>query len=455
MNELFPKGKEARISIFQDWNIIAPLMKFAKDAMLEQTKPEQIRRAEELLNDSELIHNNIYSFLQTKKDLTERVLNHKYQLETMLQQIYDLNSNRTQNVSEEDNIVRRMREILQELYRELRTGKVIERHISQYFQSANLTNYNPHVHQLKFSNNQETERTLFKKLEEIRAACKAIFRSIHYQEKLAGVFSKEESLAYCYATLHEMVGHDSMVRIHANMICQLKEVDDMKAELAAVNQAAQSEYAKYELIYDCLELMKTEREEIEKEKHSLEDNFTRAASYVPVAQGYYSDRSKLGQEEALMHESMGKGLESEAHIESNLRVYRTNLQNFTRVSAETSLYCYAYRQTQFIEALSSFENFFERWKRNHSHLTFLYDQRGLLQNIKQRQSVTSTYSENNRQTLGSLYDEVRNRTLPQDPALEDYKRSLLTDFERELQNQRIGFAQRDIRKEDAKNILTR
>lgn len=48
-----------------------------------------------------------------------------------------------------------------------------------------------------------------------------------------------------------------MVRIHANMICQLKDIDDMKKDLAASNIAGEAEYAKYELIYDCLELMKS------------------------------------------------------------------------------------------------------------------------------------------------------------------------------------------------------
>jgi len=50
-----------------------------------------------------------------------------------------------------------------------------------------------------------------------------------------------------------------MVRIHANMICQLKEIDDVKKELIVSNRAGEAEYAKYELIYDCLELMKSEK----------------------------------------------------------------------------------------------------------------------------------------------------------------------------------------------------
>ena len=47
-----------------------------------------------------------------------------------------------------------------------------------------------------------------------------------------------------------------MVRIHANMICQLKEVDELRDDLYSTNRAAEAEYAKYELVYDCLTLMK-------------------------------------------------------------------------------------------------------------------------------------------------------------------------------------------------------
>jgi uncharacterized membrane protein YccC len=127
---------------------------------------------------------------------------------------------------------------------------------------------------------------------------------------------------------------------------------------------------------------------------------------------------------------MGQGLQSEGHIEANLRVYRTNLQNFTRVSAETSLYCYAYRHAQFTEALTRFEQFFEKWKRSHSHLSYLYNQRSALQDIKQQSSVKGGYNENNRQHLMAIYQEIINTAIPKDQALESYKRNLLTDYER-------------------------
>lgn len=43
-----------------------------------------------------------------------------------------------------------------------------------------------------------------------------------------------------------------MVRIHAHMICQLKDMDDKKQDLIATNRSIETEYLKYELIYDCL-----------------------------------------------------------------------------------------------------------------------------------------------------------------------------------------------------------
>lgn len=48
----FFKTKETRISIFQDWNIVEPSLKLPKNDIQEKSKPEQIRRAEELLYDS-------------------------------------------------------------------------------------------------------------------------------------------------------------------------------------------------------------------------------------------------------------------------------------------------------------------------------------------------------------------------------------------------------------------
>ena len=42
------------------------------------------------------------------------------------------------------------------------------------------------------------------------------------------------------------------------------------------------------MIYDCLTLMQSEKDEIEKEKVILSDNFNKATHYVPVADGYYS-----------------------------------------------------------------------------------------------------------------------------------------------------------------------
>lgn len=93
------------------------MLKTAMGAILEQTKPEQIRRAEELINDAELIHLNITCFLDSKTDLAERVSAHKHSVERLLHQIYELNSNRRQDIADQDNTVLKMRQILQNLYR--------------------------------------------------------------------------------------------------------------------------------------------------------------------------------------------------------------------------------------------------------------------------------------------------------------------------------------------------
>lgn len=64
-------------------------------------------------------------------------------------------------------------------------------------------------------------------------------------DKLPAVFTKEESFEYCYSSLFELMSHDSMVRIHAHMICQLKEVEDHKKGLINTNRSIEAEYLKY------------------------------------------------------------------------------------------------------------------------------------------------------------------------------------------------------------------
>lgn len=157
------------------------MMNFAKGFIPVASKPEQIQRAEELLHYAELMHGNAQTFLQLKAQLTDKLQAHRSKMEQLLQQIYDLNSNTSQNVSEQEDIVSKMRQILQELYRELRAGRVLERQVAQFFQNANLSNYNPSIHQLRFSNNSETEQILTAKLDEIQRACRSVFRGIHYQ----------------------------------------------------------------------------------------------------------------------------------------------------------------------------------------------------------------------------------------------------------------------------------
>ncbi len=51
MSQYF-KSNDNRVAIFQDWNILAPKLKLPKNDIQEKSKPEQIRRAEELINDA-------------------------------------------------------------------------------------------------------------------------------------------------------------------------------------------------------------------------------------------------------------------------------------------------------------------------------------------------------------------------------------------------------------------
>lgn len=164
MSEFF-KPKETRISIFQDWNIVEPSLKLPKNDIQEKSKPEQIRRAEELLYDAEVLHANISAFLKLKIDITDKIYRHKTAGENLLGEMYQLNTNTSQDLKQEKSLLNRMREILQELYRLMRGGRMLEQMISGYFQKANLSNYNPQVHELKYGkSSRETEALLSNKL---------------------------------------------------------------------------------------------------------------------------------------------------------------------------------------------------------------------------------------------------------------------------------------------------
>lgn len=88
--------------------------------------------------------------MKLKMNIEEKVIQHKTTGENLLAEMYQLNSNSTQDLKQEKNILHRMREILQELYRLMREGRVLEQMISGYFQKANLANYNPQIHELKY-----------------------------------------------------------------------------------------------------------------------------------------------------------------------------------------------------------------------------------------------------------------------------------------------------------------
>lgn len=54
---------------------------------------------------------------------------------------------------------------------------------------------------------------------------------------------------------------------------------------------------------------------------------------MPIADDNYPARSRVQQEEDILRDSMEEGNKAQRQIESHLKVYRTNLNNFTRVSA--------------------------------------------------------------------------------------------------------------------------
>lgn len=48
----------------------------------------------------------------------------------------------------------------------MREGRLLEQTIAGYFQKANLANYNPHIHQIKYNKTSvETEKFLISKLD--------------------------------------------------------------------------------------------------------------------------------------------------------------------------------------------------------------------------------------------------------------------------------------------------
>ena len=123
----------------------------------------------------------------------------------------------------------------------MRGGRLLEQTIAGYFQRANLANYNPLIHQVKYTKTSvETQRFLVSKLDEIRNTARVLYRNIHYMDKIPVVFSKEESFDYGYSTLHELISHDSLVRIHTAMIGQLKDVEDQRKELMAINRSIEN-----------------------------------------------------------------------------------------------------------------------------------------------------------------------------------------------------------------------
>lgn len=54
---------------------------------------------------------------------------------------------------------------------------------------------------------------------------------------------------------------------------------------------------------------------------------------MPIADDNYPSKDKLTEEENALRDTMAEGQENDKTIEDHLKIYRTNLQNFNRVSA--------------------------------------------------------------------------------------------------------------------------
>ena len=176
-------------------------------------------------------------------------------------------------------------------------------------------------------------------------------------------------------------------------------------------------------------------------------------SYVPVDGQGLLDNNKLQLDELNNRQTMQKIVESEAHVENNLKVYRTNLQNFKRVSAETSLYCYADREAQVAESLNQWEGYFGGWKKEQAALGYFYGKRNELLDFRDHQSVKRSTTDSDRQYVTNLYGEVRDKKAGNNPNIQLYQQHVLTDIERELKQRNIPYAPRQMNPAHVKTVL--
>lgn len=71
--------------------------------------------------------------------------------------------------------------------------------------------------------------------------------------------------------MEEELSHGKMVELHLLMLAELKQVDNEAEELKEVLRVGEAEYLKYELVYDCLCLMKNQQREMESLQQQMKE----------------------------------------------------------------------------------------------------------------------------------------------------------------------------------------
>jgi hypothetical protein len=66
----------------------------------------------------------------------------------------------------------------------------------------------------------------------------------------------------------------------------------------------------------------------------------------------------------------------------NLSIYNSNLNIFTRVEAEVSMYFYAKSRAEFVRSLTTYDENLQTWRTNRKQLQIIMDFRTLFTNLK-------------------------------------------------------------------------
>jgi hypothetical protein len=158
---------------------------------------------------------------------------------------------------------------LRKLYVCLRGGKLLENSLTNYFQTANLANYDPTVTQLAFTEGpDEMRRRLEESVGGLQRAMHLVLQGqklLESGKELSSIFGKEHLPATCLQRLEEQLRHENIVKIHFLMIYQLEQVATIARQLTEFLAVAEAEYLKYELVLDSLFLMRVQTAEMQEQ----------------------------------------------------------------------------------------------------------------------------------------------------------------------------------------------